>query len=169
MNGYFIPFLPTAVYAEITVLQFTLYRFSIYFHCIAQKLSIRISVQVTGNYLITHPSRNTDFHCKLSGIVLVDTDSDITVPRIMSSLLQRNSLALYLQVRSIGHEQINIHVLTFHRIHISRQRRNETTDIGRTTGTAEPRLALVLPDAFQRIRIEEPATIQGHARNKTII
>ena len=160
MNGYFISFFPTAVYAEITVLQFTLYRFSIYFHCIAQTLSIQISVQVTGNYLITHPSRNTDFHCKLSGIVFVDTDSDITVPRIMSGLLQRNSLTLYLQVRSIGHKQIHIHVLVLHRINISRQRGDKTTDIGRAAGTTEPRLALMLADTFQRIGIEKAASVQ---------
>ena len=78
----------------------------------------------------------------------------------MSGLLQRNSLTLYLQVRSIGHKQIHIHVLVLHRINISRQRGDKTTDIGRAAGTTEPRLALMLADTFQRIGIEKAASVQ---------
>ena len=163
MYFHLITLFPTAVNAEITILQFILYGFSVYFYCILQTLAVTIGIQVTGNYLTPNPSGNTDFQVELSGVILVDADGDVTVPRVFGGLLDRNSFAIHFQVGSIGHEEVNVNVFIFHCVDISRQGRDETADVGRAAGTTEPGLALMLSHTFQRVGVEETATVQGYA------
>ena len=160
---HLVTLFPTAVDAEITIFQLILYGFSVYFHCVLQTLAVTIGIQVTGNYLTPNPSGNTDFQVELSGAVLVDADGDVAVPRVLGGLLDRNSFATHFQVGSIGHEEVNVNVLILHSVDIPRQGRDETADVGRAAGTTEPGLALMLSHTFQRVGVEETATVQGYA------
>ena len=163
MYFHLITLFPTAVDAEITIFQFILYGFSVYFHCVFQTLAVTIGIQVTGDYLTPNPSGNTDFQVELSGVILVDADGNVTVPRVFGGLLDRNSFATHFQVGSVGHEEVDVNVLILHSVDISRQGRDETADVGWAAGTTEPGLALMLSHTFQRVGVEETATVQGYA------
>ena len=134
---------PTAVDAEITIFQFILYGFSVYFHCVFQTFAVTIGIQVTGDYLTPNPSGNTDFQVELSGVILVDADGNVTVPRVFGGLLDRNGFATHFQVGSIGHEEVDVNVLILHSVDISRQGRDETADVGRAAGTTDVAVGLV--------------------------
>ena len=121
MYFHFVTLLPTAVDAEVAVFQFALCGFSVHGYCIFQTLAVAVGVKVARNYLAPYPSRDAYFHSELPGIVLLNTDGDVSVPGILRCLFDRNSLTAYFQVRSVGHEEVNVDIFILHRIDISRQ------------------------------------------------
>ena len=92
------------------------------FHiCDEQTYVVAVSVEVAWNNLVANPSRDTNLQVELAGAVLLHTDSDVTVPRIVGCLFQFHLLAVHLQVRSVGHEQVNVYVVVLDSIYITRQ------------------------------------------------
>ena len=169
MHFHPVTLLPFALDGEIAGLQLRLHRLAVHLHGIVQTLSIRVTVQVARHHLAAHPAGDTDFQGKRAGLVLLHRDGHVTRPRIACLLFQHHVLLPHLQVRLVGHEQIDIHVFVLHRIHIARQRGDETADVRRAAGATEPRLSLVLPPALQRIGIEEAAAVQRDAGNQAVI
>ena len=159
MHFHLVALLPSAFYREITVLQSAFHRLAVHFHTVSQTLAVAVTVQIARYDLSAHPTGDTDFQGKHTGFVLLHTHGHVAIPRITGLLLQNNTLLVHLKVGFVGHEQVDIYVLVLHGIYITGQGRDETANVGRTTGATEPRLALMLPPALQRIGIEETAAV----------
>ena len=167
MHLYHIPFLPLPVYPEIAFTKFTGHLLAIHQYTIAQLQVVGIRIKVTRKYTAAHPTRNTDIHRKRQ-VALSHLHTNISVPGVSGFLLQHHFLFIQLQLGTVGQEKVDVHLIVFHGIHISRQRRNEPADVAGTAGTTKPRLTcnrmvgikVILTIARQRIGIEELTSVQ---------
>ena len=172
-----IALLPRTVDEHIAVNKFPLYFLTIDHYFIAREYIILEAIEVAGNRHVHHPTRNTDGKVEGFRLVLDNPESDVTVPWIVRLLLQHDLLALYLHRGSIASKQVDIESTVFHCIHIAWEGRDETAEIRRTAGTAEPWLTLygivgiegILTVRRQRIGVEEATAIHRHTADDTVI
>ena len=165
MQFHAVAFLPLALDAGITLILGILDRLAVYLDGIIQPLAIGIVIEIAGHHLVAHPARDTNLQVELPGAVLVYRQDDIPIPGVAGDLFQSDFLAIDLHLGGIRHKEIHIEVFPFRGIDIARQRGDEAADVRRTAGASEPRLALVLPDALQRVGIEEGTSVEGYARD----
>ena len=150
VNANHIALLPLAVDGIIAILcHLTLYFLAVNGDGIAQSLAVAVVVEIGWYRLTLHPSRDADLHAKLTSLVVIHLDGDISVPRVLCILAQGNLLAGYLQRRRVAEEEVDIYILILYGIYIAREGWQEAADVARAAGTAEPSLALMLTHALQ--------------------
>ena len=172
-----ITLLPVTVNNQIAVLQPALHSLSVYGNLVASQYVITKRVEIAWHHLILRPSWDTHHHVKGLGLVLQHLNGNITLPRILGALLKGNLLATHGNSSGIGSKQVYVQIVITNTIDIAWHRRDETTEVRRTAGTSEPRLArhgvigikTVMTVAAQGVGIEELTTIHTHTANHTII
>lgn len=115
------------------------------------------------------PNQDADLHAKLTSLVVIHLDSDISVPRIFCVLAQSHLLASYLQRRRVAEEEVDIYILVLYGIYIAWEGWQKTADVARAAGTAEPSLTLMLTHTLQWVRVEEAAAVHAHTTDETIV
>ena len=177
MNGNHIAFLPLTIDAEIAHRALSLHLLTIHLDTVAAQHIVAETIEVAGNRLSVDPSWYAYHHLKGFGLRLLDLYRDITIPRIVGLLLQYDILATHLDGSRVACKEVDIKLAILHSIHIAGERRDEATEVGRTAGTAKPRLALgstigielILTVRRQRIGIEEAASVHTHTTDDTIV
>ena len=135
---------------------------------VAESLVVAVLIEVAWDHLIAHPTRDADVEGKVA-TTLLHGQHDIAIVGIGGLLLQGEDTLADLQGCRIAHKEIHKDIVVLHGIDIARERRDETADVGRTAGAAEPSLTLMLTDGLERIGIEERTTIERHARDQTVV
>ena len=136
---------------------------------VAEAFAVGILIEVAGHHLVAQPARDAHLQVELSHGVLVDGQHRLTVPGVFGLLGQRQLLASHVECGRVGEEEVQIDVLALHGVDVAGQRGNESADVARTAGTAEPSLTLVLTHRLQGIRIEEAVAFERHTADQTVV
>ena len=127
---------------------------------VAEALAVGILIEVAGHHLVTQPTWDAHLQIEVTDGVLVDDDFRLAFPGVVGGLRESDLLPCHIKGGAVGEEEVQIDIMPLDGIDIAWQRGDETTDIARTAGTAEPRLTLVLSHRLEGIGIEEAVAFE---------
>ena len=119
MYFYYISFFPFAGDTEIAVVHVAFYCLSVDGYPVNRFLIVSVSVQVTGQYISTYPTGNTELHRKVL-IALRYFQTDVSLPWVIGFLFQNNLFLIHFQLGLVREEEVHVYLIVLHGIHISR-------------------------------------------------